>query len=187
MPAPASARLHVTALGLHHVRINGRAVSDDLLAPGWTAYRHRLIADTYDVTGMLRAGENVIAAALGDGWYRGRLGYKPEGDRCKYGSEIGLMAQLEMDGVDGVRRVIATDDGWSASTGEILSADLYDGATVDLRLRQAGWDAPGFDASAWEPARVLDVPLPAIEPRTAPPVRVVGRAARRGGRRVDRA
>ena len=68
----------MTALGLHRVTVNGRPVSDDLLAPGWTAYRHRLLADTYDVTPLLRAGENVIGATLGDGWYRGRLGCKPE-------------------------------------------------------------------------------------------------------------
>jgi alpha-L-rhamnosidase len=171
--APASARLYVTALGLHAVRINGHAVSEDLLAPGWTAYQHRLIADTYDVTGLLHAGENVIAATIGDGWYRGRLGFKPGGDRRTYGSEIALLAQLEVRRPDGTVDVIASDATWQASTGEIRSADLYDGAVIDLRHRQDGWDRPGFVADGWRPARVLSVPLPAIGPRTAPPVRVI--------------
>ena len=171
--APASAQLHVTALGLHDVRINGVRVSGDLLAPGWTPYRHRLLVDTYDVTGLLRGGENVIAAALGDGWYRGRLGFHPGRDRCTYGTQVALLAQLELAAGDGSRRVIATDGVWRASTGEIRSADLYDGAMVDLRERQAGWDAPGFDASGWQAARVLEVDLPSLEPRTAPPVRVI--------------
>jgi alpha-L-rhamnosidase len=171
--APASARLHVTALGLHDVRINGTRVAADLLAPGWSAYRHRLLADTYDVTGLLVAGENVIAAAIGDGWYRGRLGFRQQGDRCTYGSEVGLIAQLEVESPTGDRRVVLTDGTWRASVGEIRSADLYDGAFVDLRERLPGWDAPGFDDSAWQPARVLELDLPAIEPRTAPPVRVV--------------
>ena len=144
--APASARLHVTALGLHQVRINGQPVSEDLLAPGWTAYRHRLIADTYDVTALLRPGENVIAAVLGDGWYRGRLGWKPGKDRCTYGREVGLIAQLEIELADGTARSIATDGTWPASTGEIRSADLYDGSVVDLANGSDGWDAPGFDA-----------------------------------------
>jgi alpha-L-rhamnosidase len=171
--APASARLHVTALGLHDVRINGARVAHDLLAPGWTAYRHRVIVDMYDVTGLLLAGENVIAAAIGDGWYRGRLGFHPGRDRCTYGTEIALIAQLELTFGDGSRRVIATDREWQASTGEIRAADLYDGATVDLRERQAGWDAPGFNASGWAAAHVLDVDLPPLEPRAAPPVRIV--------------
>ncbi len=46
----ACARLYVTALGLYSLRINGTSVGDSPLAPGWTAYRHRLVADTYDVT-----------------------------------------------------------------------------------------------------------------------------------------
>ena len=184
--APVSARLHVTALGLHDVRINGVRVSDDVLAPGWTAYRHRLIVDSYDVTGLLRAGENVIAATIGDGWYRGRLGFHPGHDRCTYGAEVALIAQLELTGDDGARRVVATDEEWRASTGEIRSADLYDGATVDLRERQAGWDRPGFDANGWAAARALEVDLPSLEPRAAPPVRVVatllaGRVARGPG------
>ena len=171
--APAFARLHVTALGLHEVRINGTRVSADLLAPGWTPYGQRLLADTYDVTDLLVEGENVIAATIGDGWYRGRLGFKQQDDRCTYGSEIGLIAQLEVTTPTGERLVVATDGGWQASTGEIRSADLYDGAVIDLRERQPGWDAPGFDDAVWQGARVLDVKPPRIEPRTAPPVRVV--------------
>ena len=93
----ARARLYVTALGLHHVTINGQPVSADLLAPGWTTYRHRLLADTYDVTALLRTGDNVIGAVLGDGWYRGRLGWEPGHDRCHYGDEVGLIAQLEVE------------------------------------------------------------------------------------------
>src|SRR5689334_17973748 len=96
--APASGRLHVTALGLHDVRINGVRVSGDMLAPGWTPYDRRLLVDTYDVTGLLCPGENVIAAVLGDGWYRGRLGFHPGRDRCTYGTEVALLAQLELTG-----------------------------------------------------------------------------------------
>ena len=70
--------------------------------------------------------------------------------------------------------VVATDDAWRASTGEIRSADLYDGCAIDLRERQPGWDAPGFDDAGWAPARLLEIDVPRIEPRLAPPVRVIG-------------
>ena len=172
--APVAGRLYVTALGLHRVTLNGRPVTDDLLAPGWTAYRHRLLSETYDVTQLLREGENVIGAAIGDGWYRGRLGYKPGGDRATYGPDVAVIAQLEVRLADGSTTVVATDDTWRASTGEIRSADLYDGCTIDLRERRAGWDAPGFDAAGWVPARALEVETPRIEPRLAPPVRIIG-------------
>ena len=38
------------------MRINGRRVGDHLLDPGWTAYRHRLLVATHDVTDLLTGG-----------------------------------------------------------------------------------------------------------------------------------
>ena len=181
----ARARLHVTALGLHHVRINSRAVSEDLLEPGWTTYHHRLLADTYDVTGLLRQGRNAIAASVGDGWYRGRLGWLPARERCRYGDRVGLIAQLEIETSDGERTIIATDRHWRASTAEIRSADLYDGSDIDLRERQIGWDAPGFDDGAWLPVATVPFDAGIVEMRTAPPVRVVERLAIDPTRRDD--
>ena len=168
-----SARLHVTALGLYHLRINGRDVGDTLLAPGWVAYRHRLVADTYDVTDMLRAGANVVVATLGDGWYRGRLGWNPGRDRCTYGHDVGLIAQLEVELDDGSVHRVVTDDTWQVSTGEVRSADLYDGSVIDLRERQDGVDLPGFDTRGWQPAKAIPFEFDRIEPRMAEPVREV--------------
>ena len=45
-----SARLHVTALGLYRISLNGVAAGDNVLAPGWTDYSKRLLYQTYDVT-----------------------------------------------------------------------------------------------------------------------------------------
>jgi alpha-L-rhamnosidase len=167
----ASARLHVTAFGVHQVSLNGRLVSDDLLAPGWTSYGQRMLADTYDVTRLLTAGRNAIGAVLGDGWYRGRLGWDAADDRCRYGRELGLVAQLEIECVDGTRLVVSSDRGWRASTAEIRAADFYDGSTIDLRVVQPGWDAPGFDDSSWIAATSVPFDPSLIEPRSAPPVR----------------
>ena len=167
------ARLHVTSLGLHRITINGTRVSDSLLDPGWTAYRHRMLADTYDVASLLSPGPNVIAAALGDGWYRGRLGWDPTDDRCWYGDEVGLIAQLEIELTDGTALQIATDTDWQAATGEIRSADLYDGSVIDLREQRGSWDKAGYDASDWKPVAVVSYEAARVEPRLAPPVRPV--------------
>ncbi len=175
LPGPvAQARLHVTALGLHQVTINGRAVTTDLLAPGWTTYRHRLLADTYDVTDLLTAGPNAIGAVLGDGWYRGRLGWQPGHARCHYGDQVALVAQLE------IASAPTAAGSWSQrmrsgepSTGEIRSADLYDGSTIDLRESLIGWDRAGFDDTDWRAVAIVPFDLGLIEPRMAPPVRIV--------------
>ena len=171
--AVVRARLYVTSLGLHHLSLNGKPASQDLLAPGWTSYRHRLNAETYDVTRLLSAGPNVIVGILGDGWYRGRLGWNPGADRCAYGEQVALIAQLEVDLADGTQQRLVTDGSWMASTGEVLMADLYDGCDIDLRLVHAGVSNPGYDMAAWRPVATVPFDPAIIEPRTAPPVRMV--------------
>jgi alpha-L-rhamnosidase len=112
--------------------VNGRRVGDHVLAPGWTSYHHRLRYQTFDVTSHLREGANAVGAIIGDGWFRGRLSFRPR--RNTYGDRIAFFAQLEVEYEDGSRDVITTDDGWRATTGPLLASSLYDGEAYDARL-----------------------------------------------------
>jgi alpha-L-rhamnosidase len=47
----ASAKLAVTAFGMHEVTLNGEVVGDEVLAPGWTDYRKRVSYSLHDMTG----------------------------------------------------------------------------------------------------------------------------------------
>ncbi|MFH8662352.1 family 78 glycoside hydrolase catalytic domain [Streptomyces afghaniensis] len=171
LPAePVSARLYVTALGVHRTAINGRPVADDLLEPGWTSYSNRLLYATYDVTGLLTPGQNALSAAVGDGWYRGHLTWHK--NRNVYGDTSALLAQLEVTLADGSTVTVVTDDQWRGGYGDLRAADLYDGCERDLRQEPHGWRLPGFDDHGWEQAATL--PLPAgLTQRSHPPVRVV--------------
>jgi alpha-L-rhamnosidase len=62
------ARAYASAKGLYVLYLNGRRVSEDVFRPGWTDYRDRIQYQTYDVTPLLRRGENAIGVVLGDGW-----------------------------------------------------------------------------------------------------------------------
>lgn len=170
----AQARLYITALGVHETWLNGVRIGDALLAPGWSAYRRRLLFDAYDVTALLRPGANVLAAALGDGWWRGNLTWEER--RAVYGSTTALIAQLEVTHTDGSRFVIATDEEWKGGQGEIRAADIYDGSRIDLREEQPRWREPEFDDTKWEGVEMINGPRE-LELRSAPPVRVVERIA----------
>jgi alpha-L-rhamnosidase len=63
------ARLYASGLGYAELRINGQAVSDAVLDPGFTAYDHTVLYGTHDVTGLLSAGDNVVGAELGRGFF----------------------------------------------------------------------------------------------------------------------
>jgi len=165
----ASARLYVTSLGLNLVEVNGQRVSDHLFRPGWTSYDKRLQYDSYDVTGLVRSGANAIAVTLGDGWYRGHLGF--EGKRNNYGTRLGLLAQLVVRFENGQTQVVGTDGQWKSSTGPILMSDIYDGETYDARLEKPGWNRAGYDDHAWNGVRTLNGVAAALVAPVGPPVR----------------
>jgi alpha-L-rhamnosidase len=149
----ASARLHATAHGVFEAEINGARVGDDVLAPGWTSYASRLRYRTYDVTALLAEGDNVIGAWLGDGWYRGRLGFNG-GYHDLYGTDLSFIGQLEITLTDGTIQRIATDASWEASPSPITFSGLYDGERYDQRLDDPGWSTPASDGGGWMPVAV---------------------------------
>ncbi|NJM39737.1 MAG: hypothetical protein HC853_02675 [Anaerolineae bacterium] len=88
-----SARIHATSLGLYELHLNGERVGDGQLTPGWTSYKHRLQYQTYDVTAHIKRGDNAMGAMLGDGWYRGFLGFA--GGRGIYGDKLALLLLID--------------------------------------------------------------------------------------------
>src|SRR4051812_47666890 len=72
--AVVSAVLHVSSLGIHECSVDGQKVSPEVFAPGWSAYEWRLRYRTHDVHALLRDG-SVLSVAVGNGWWRGRLGF----------------------------------------------------------------------------------------------------------------
>jgi alpha-L-rhamnosidase len=156
----ARARLHATAHGLYSARLNGRQVGDQVLAPGWTSYAHRLRYQTFDVTDLVYEGGNELEVLLGNGWYRGRLGW--DGRRGLYGDRLALLAQLEVTTSDGTVHVLGTDNSWTAHESGVLLDDLYDGQRTDLRPRTSRSDA----------VEVVDGDLARLVAPDGPPVRV---------------
>jgi alpha-L-rhamnosidase len=152
-----SATLLLSALGLVDATLNGSTVGEEVLAPGWTSYEWRVRYRRHDVTSLL-AADNQLALLLGNGWYRGRLGFA--GGRAVYGDERAGLAQLEITYADGHRQVVATDASWTARASQVTADDLYDGQTIDRR-RAVG--DPG-------PVRVLDVDPGLLVPAGTPPI-----------------
>jgi len=164
------ARLYITALGVYEAQLNGRPVGDQVLAPGWTSYHHRLRYQTYDVTSLLHEGANAIGVLLGDGWFRGRLGFGG-GKANIYGDRLALLAQLEVSYTDGTRERIVSDGHWRAATGPLLANDLYDGETYDARLERAGWSEAGYDDRDWTGVEELAWDKATLFAPLGPPVR----------------
>jgi alpha-L-rhamnosidase len=164
------ARVYVTSLGLYQLFLNGKKVGDDLFTPGYTSYHKRLQYQTYEVTDMLEKN-NAIGAIVGDGWYRGFLGWK--GKRSYYGKQLGLLVQLEIEYTDGTKETITTDSNWKTGYGPILKSDIYNGEIYDARLAMKDWSTYGFDDAEWSNASLLDYPKDHLVSSPSPPVKAI--------------
>lgn len=163
-----SATLSVTALGIVEPYVNGTRIGDEVLAPGWTSYRHRVMVSTFDVTDELRPGANAMGAIVGEGWAVGRLGW--EWQRQLYAEQPALYVQLELDYGDRVE-VLGTDERFRVGTGAVRANSVYDGETYDARLEPLGWSEAGFDDSSWAAATTYEWDQDTLQNPTAPPIR----------------
>ena len=158
----AKARAYVSALGVYVMELNGRRVGDARLAPGWTSYQQRLQYQTYDITALLQT-ENQLAVTVGNGWYKGILGFYGQGSH--YGSRTALIAQLELTFQDGTTRRICTDEAWQCTTGPRRYSELYHGETIDNSL----------PPQTLAPVRRLDYPKANLVGQESEPVRITQR------------
>lgn len=128
------ARIYTTARGVYEAYLNGERIGEDRMTPGWTSYHHRLQYQVYDITEMLRE-ENEIGIMVGNGWYKGILGFYCQPNQ--YGDRVGAFAEIHLEYEDGTREVISTDESWNVRTGEVRYSEIYMGETIDTTAGEA--------------------------------------------------
>ncbi len=165
--AVAAAELHVSACGVFEASIGGHPVADDVLSPGWSSYEWRQRYLSHDVTALV-SDSFVIGLALGNGWFRGRLGWG--GRRALYGEELGAIAELEITFADGHVQRVLTDGTWQAGPSSTMENDLYDGQTIDARRGGDAWSRPGVDLEGWVGVHTLAFDIAKLAPCLGPVV-----------------
>ncbi|QCX34297.1 hypothetical protein FDN13_11630 [Caloramator sp. E03] len=119
------ARIYITAHGIYEAKINGIKVSDEYFNPGFTTYSKLLYYQIYDIYNLLKNGKNDISITVADGWYKGRIGLAAIGHQ--FGDNIALLAQIEIEYIDGEKQIIGTDKSFKAFSEEIEYSDLFIG------------------------------------------------------------
>ncbi|MFW6773941.1 family 78 glycoside hydrolase catalytic domain [Nocardioides sp. CPCC 205120] len=153
---------------VHKLYLNGTFVGLGPTQPMGAEARY----DGYDVTELVRSGENVVGA----------VAHATTGQQ--------FQAELVVAFTDGTRTVLGTDPGtWRArAAGDVWPAAGSIGTSyfvapkenLDLRAYPEGWDRPGYDASAWPAAaarpslgELRAAPMDKVEEQLKDPVRVV--------------
>lgn len=154
------ARLYICGLGLYEVMLNGEKVGDEYFAPGCNAYDQWLQVQTYNITDQL-ATENTLCVLLGDGWYKGRFGFR--GEEKIYGDSQMMICEIHITFSDGREKVINSDEAWQVSPSPVVFSNIYDGEMDDATK----------DLSEETPARTADMDCKRLRDRLSLPVRIM--------------
>ena len=175
------ATLRVLGLGFFHCYINGQRVSEDQFLPLNTDFEprdnyptqevltgHRVYVPEYDVTGLLCAGENVLALHFGGGWYT----FNDAGDWADLsdGGDWFTDPTSRFGDPKAIFRLVIEDESGVheafSSTADRIGASFVSTYHFTHQENQdyTGWDdaclGGGFDDSSWSFA------VPAREPDT---------------------
>lgn len=164
------ARAYVTGMGLYELQINGARVGVEYLTPYCNSYDAWVQYQTYDITELLKDGENVVGAMLANGWAKGRFG--TFGDlNTPYCHSFALLCELRITMEDGTVQIIETDTDWRCKPSPIVADGIYDGEIYDANLEISGWSGAEIDDSDWDRVKEFDAAgLGKVEERLSIPV-----------------
>lgn len=153
------ARLYATARGIYELYLNGSRVGTDYFNPGLTQYPLTHLYQTYDVTNLVRSGNNALGAMLGEGWWSGLLSFGSVWNH--FGDRQSLLAKLVITYADGTTDVVTTNNkSWTYSNqGPIVYSSLDLGEIYDAtkEAAMAGWTTATYNDNGWKAA--VTVPL----------------------------
>ena len=174
----ASARLYITGLGYYEPYLNGEKIGDQMLDPGWTTYSKLVLYATYDVTKLLKKGENTLGVMAGNGWYNPlpfNMWCSPSRNLRQY-LDCGrptVKAQLRITYTDGAVDEIYTDQNWQVAPGPIIKNNIYLGEVYDARAEQPGWTVPGTELQNSKKAIVTEGPRGKLSAQMIPQIKPI--------------
>ena len=151
-PGKETVLLHVNSLGYHEAFVNGKPVSDAVLAPAVSQFGKRSQIVTYDVTPLLKKGENELMLSTGIGWYQTHSMEVVAGGPY-------VRAQLDAVSAQGANTLVVTDGSWQASVSGRNTFGTWrphqmGGEIVDARV-----------TPAWEAVVVAEIPAHQATPQ----------------------
>ncbi|WP_343690155.1 family 78 glycoside hydrolase catalytic domain [Chitinophaga sp.] len=159
------ATVYIAGVGLYEGFINGHRIGTQVLAQSPTDYRKTVRYNTYDVTSLIREGNNKIDVTLGNGRYFAmRQHYKPA--KINTFGYPRLLLQLELEYEHGKKQVIASDSSWQLTAdGPVRTNNEYDGEEYDARKEVL---------QNWQPVDLVPAPGGKLAAQLNEPQRITG-------------
>ena len=106
---------------------------------------------TYDVTDLVKRGQNAVGVILGNGWYNVPNKAVWDFHKAPWRAAPRLLCRSRSSTRTDGRTTIASDGTWRTADGPIVFNSIYSGEIYDARLEKPGWDTADFDDSRLEP------------------------------------
>ena len=169
------ARLYITAAGYYRASLNGKEIGKNVLDPAWTDFSKRIYYTEYDITSLLKVGDNCLGVSLGNGFYNplplmmwGRRNLR---ENLKVGKPV-FIAKVQISYEDGSSEEIISDKSWKYAYGPLIKNSVYLGVAYDARKEIKGWNTAGFNDASWANASIGHDPGGELQAAFFPPVQV---------------
>ena len=170
----ADATVYVCGLGHYELSLNGEKVGDGEFTPLWSDYDKTVYYNTFDVTSMLKSGDNAIGVLLGNGFYNVVGGGRYRKLQIGFGPET-LFFKMLIRYTDGTQQEVMSDGSWKYTLSPITFNSIYGGEDYDARMEQEGWNKPGFNDAGWKPVVIQESPKGILRPQLTTPVKIMKR------------
>ena len=170
------ASLAITGLGYYEASLNGKRVGNKRLDPIPSDYDKRVYYSTYDVSSLLKTGENTLKVLLGHGWWDVRSVATWNWDMAPWRNPPRMLARLDVEFTDGTSTSIVSDGTWRQVESPIGYDCIREGEVINARNRRAvdltATFVPAQEVSAPRGRLVEEVVPPTIVKRTVPACRI---------------
>lgn len=167
---PQTATASICGLGFYRLWINGTEITKGYFAPYISNPEHLLYYDTYEVAPYLKEGENVIGVLLGNGFQNPFGGAPWDFDSATWLASPRMAFSFLAEG-EGERLAFYADEQFVTHASPILFDEYRMGEIYDARNELAGWNLPGYDATGWAPALLVEPPKGELRECRAEPIR----------------
>jgi hypothetical protein len=158
--------------------LNGSRVGETLVNQPWSQYNRTIYFQEFDITPLLRKGNNAWGALLGNSFWsvaaaNDTMRFVKTDAMPDFSQGLPYLLRLEarIKTKDGRDTLILSDGSWKWSNGPLTFSHIYAGEDFDARLIPPGWSNPAFDDSGWKPVRTVPSPVAMFERFSAPPIK----------------
>ena len=130
----------ICGLGFYVLEINGKRVSQDLLAPPFTSYDKRVLYQVYDITEYVTSGENVIEVTCGNGWYNQKEADGWDFQSATWKAAPQMICQVNVDG----ECYLVSDSSWETAKSRTVFNSHRLGETYNATIGALGYQRVGI-------------------------------------------